>query len=243
MSDALPTHFWTDDEVRRLGDYLVRDDGPKNTMGVSMLDGFLCAVVSGPALIMPGEMLRWVTDTEHGSDPPVFESAEEAREITELIMRQWNAISEALTHDPGAYEPLLIERQADPKVVRVFDEWCAGYYKGMELDLENWLRLMADRPDLLAHIVLYGTPEGRDKLKHGKLPAREHEAIADSLGERARAIHAHWLAQRRADRDAGRLPEPIFRREPVRREGPKIGRNDPCPCGSGRKFKLCHGAA
>jgi preprotein translocase subunit SecA len=31
--------------------------------------------------------------------------------------------------------------------------------------------------------------------------------------------------------------------EPVRRAGPKIGRNDPCPCGSGQKFKKCHGAA
>ncbi|NBY14584.1 MAG: preprotein translocase subunit SecA [Betaproteobacteria bacterium] len=28
---------------------------------------------------------------------------------------------------------------------------------------------------------------------------------------------------------------------PVRREGPKVGRNDPCPCGSGQKFKGCHG--
>jgi preprotein translocase subunit SecA len=31
--------------------------------------------------------------------------------------------------------------------------------------------------------------------------------------------------------------------QPVRREGPKIGRNDPCPCGSGQKFKKCHGTA
>jgi hypothetical protein len=29
---------------------------------------------------------------------------------------------------------------------------------------------------------------------------------------------------------------------PVRRDGPKVGRNDPCPCGSGKKFKQCHGA-
>jgi preprotein translocase subunit SecA len=28
----------------------------------------------------------------------------------------------------------------------------------------------------------------------------------------------------------------------VRREGKKVGRNDPCPCGSGRKYKKCHGA-
>jgi preprotein translocase subunit SecA len=26
------------------------------------------------------------------------------------------------------------------------------------------------------------------------------------------------------------------------REAPKIGRNDPCPCGSGKKYKKCHGA-
>ena len=31
--------------------------------------------------------------------------------------------------------------------------------------------------------------------------------------------------------------------EPIVRQGPKIGRNDPCHCGSGRKFKKCHGKA
>ena len=33
-----------------------------------------------------------------------------------------------------------------------------------------------------------------------------------------------------------------IRQEPVR-VGPKVGRNDPCPCGSGKKYKKCHGAA
>ena len=31
------------------------------------------------------------------------------------------------------------------------------------------------------------------------------------------------------------------RRRPVRRTAEKIGRNDPCPCGSGKKYKQCHG--
>jgi uncharacterized protein YecA (UPF0149 family) len=31
--------------------------------------------------------------------------------------------------------------------------------------------------------------------------------------------------------------------EPYRREEPKLGRNDPCSCGSGKKYKKCHGAA
>ncbi len=38
-------------------------------------------------------------------------------------------------------------------------------------------------------------------------------------------------------------PQPRVSVPQVRRDGPKIGRNDPCPCGSGQKFKKCHGAA
>ena len=34
---------------------------------------------------------------------------------------------------------------------------------------------------------------------------------------------------------------PTARRKPVRRNEPKVGRNDPCPCGSGKKYKKCHG--
>ena len=37
------------------------------------------------------------------------------------------------------------------------------------------------------------------------------------------------------------MPQPKLVREPVVREGRKIGRNDPCPCGSGKKYKSCHG--
>ena len=35
-------------------------------------------------------------------------------------------------------------------------------------------------------------------------------------------------------------PSGPVKQEPVRAE-PKIGRNDPCPCGSGKKYKQCHG--
>ena len=36
-------------------------------------------------------------------------------------------------------------------------------------------------------------------------------------------------------------PQPAPKAAPVKREGKKIGRNEPCPCGSGKKFKQCHG--
>ena len=31
------------------------------------------------------------------------------------------------------------------------------------------------------------------------------------------------------------------RSEPIRNLGQRVGRNDPCPCGSGKKYKFCHG--
>ncbi len=43
-----------------------------------------------------------------------------------------------------------------------------------------------------------------------------------------------------ADLDQARL---AAQSKPARREEPKVGRNDLCPCGSGKKFKQCHGAA
>jgi preprotein translocase subunit SecA len=51
-----------------------------------------------------------------------------------------------------------------------------------------------------------------------------------------------------AEGEEGSQPPPPQQRarpsvQPVRREAPKVGRNDLCPCGSGEKFKKCHGAA
>ncbi len=43
-----------------------------------------------------------------------------------------------------------------------------------------------------------------------------------------------WQAQ-------GSQPQPQAKVAPFRREGPKVGRNEPCWCGSGKKFKKCHG--
>ena len=38
------------------------------------------------------------------------------------------------------------------------------------------------------------------------------------------------------------VSEPLATQTPVVRRGTKVGRNDPCPCGSGKKYKQCHGA-
>ncbi len=44
-----------------------------------------------------------------------------------------------------------------------------------------------------------------------------------------------------ADEEAADVQAAQLGFSPVTRDGPKVGRNDPCPCGSGKKFKHCHG--
>jgi hypothetical protein len=46
---------------------------------------------------------------------------------------------------------------------------------------------------------------------------------------------------RRFDAIFGSLSARLQRQEPARQAQPRVGRNDPCPCGSGKKFKKCCG--
>jgi preprotein translocase subunit SecA len=65
-------------------------------------------------------------------------------------------------------------------------------------------------------------------------------------------VSAFAAASRSSSRSAVATPPAPNRQPPrtggddavvktVRRDEPKIGRNDPCPCGSGKKYKKCHG--
>lgn len=91
----------------------------------------------------------------------------------------------------------------------------------------------------MSTILLYGTEEGWEALKKKDLSLGEHRALADGLAETVRKIHALLLEQRRGPTAAGTLDGHV-RREPARNPD-KVGRNEPCPCGSGKKFKQCHG--
>ena len=50
----------TDREIEELNGFLLTDEGLDNAMDVSTFDGFICAVLSGPNVIMPSEWMRWV---------------------------------------------------------------------------------------------------------------------------------------------------------------------------------------
>ncbi len=59
--------------------------------------------------------------------------------------------------------------------------------------------------------------------------------------QRQMAARARNIIEGRAGED-GKVQRETAERAPAARQGPKVGRNDPCPCGSGKKYKKCHGA-
>ena len=60
----------TNQGIEELDAFLLSDDGRENAMDVSGVDGFLCAVLSGPNVIMPSEWMRWVWDSAEGKQSP-----------------------------------------------------------------------------------------------------------------------------------------------------------------------------
>src|ERR1700694_3496981 len=75
-----------DQEIEELDAFLLSDDGLENAMDVSGLDGFLCAVLSGPNVIMPSEWMRGVWDSTEGKQSPEFTSAKQAQRILDLLI-------------------------------------------------------------------------------------------------------------------------------------------------------------
>ncbi len=61
----------------------------------------------------------------------------------------------------------------------------------------------------------------------------EHKQNLDEMSETQRAMH-----QAAQSPTGGQAPQ---QRQPIVNQQPRVGRNDPCPCGSGKKFKNCHG--
>jgi preprotein translocase subunit SecA len=80
-------------------------------------------------------------------------------------------------------------------------------------------------------------------LMKGHIPSQDPDQVKEA--ERRRQVDMSNLRTSKSDfsqysNTGGGDPERRQKTEPVRVEK-KVGRNDPCPCGSGKKFKQCHG--
>lgn len=93
-------------------------------------------------------------------------------------------------------------------------------------------RLQHDVIRFLSHVQVR-SPDEIDAIERARDAERAKEKIL-LQHEKASAMD-----QASTDQMQGSLPED--QRTPFVREEPKLGRNEPCPCGSGKKFKQCHG--
>lgn len=224
-------------ELDELDDFLASADVPESAMDVAALEGYLTAIVIGPQTVMPSRWLPWVWDMEDGQRDATFANLDQANRIMGLLMRFWNGIARAFMDDPASFEPIFW-REAHWGAA----EWSEGFILGFQFSDEAWSLLAVGQPTWFTPFLRLGTDDGIGITRRIGDAERWMNEIEPSLVK----IHAYWKEQR--DRQPAGLVGDDFhlggRKEVVQavRGGPKIGRNDSCPCGSGKKFKKCCGA-
>ncbi|WP_322994368.1 UPF0149 family protein [Castellaniella sp.] len=224
----------SDRDLDRLDDFLSSDSVSDLSMDVATLEGWLTALAIGPRMVMPSDWLPWVWDFEHGQEDADFASIEQANEIIGLIMGWWNQIVQTFQDHPETFEPVF-RRQA----VWGAAEWCEGFLKATQLfDADAWSLLWAadaikitdDNHALITPFLRLGDEAGVEiTRKNG-----DAQKWVDAVVPTVLAINEFW-APRRTQLTGNHA------QRTMRRTVQKVGRNDPCPCGSGKKYKHCCG--
>jgi preprotein translocase subunit SecA len=176
--------------------------------------------------------------------------------MLQIVDAQWKDHLYALDHLKEGIQ-LRSYGQRDPLVE----------YKKESFDMFQALRDRIDE-EILKWVFLFQpvaapaarptAPEGEDPLaaiSESPLPRRPVPGAAVRQPEMALAGGARALPRNLTFNNPTETPSAFARNEPreaqgggdevqtIKREGKKVGRNDPCPCGSGKKYKKCHGAA
>lgn len=231
----------SDAELDELADRLDATPAPAEPLDVLMLDGYLVGVLVQPRVVPVDEWLPPVFDLQGKGLPEGADAAWLAR-TRELIERRRDALNAAISED-GWFDPLVADVERLPPVSeydrvqlpisRTLMPWVAGFHWAQECF--PGLGETDDDAVGLALARLY---------RHLPVETEEAREIIATL-DRDLAL---------ADIDAGiedlvnaavdlwdLTSKARFAVATVRRDTPKVGRNDPCPCGSGKKYKACHG--
>ncbi|TYC78761.1 UPF0149 family protein [Novosphingobium sp. BW1] len=208
-------------------DHLLLDQG-ENWMLLTQLDGYLAGILVSPDLVPPGSWLKHIWAGDDGAGLPYFEKMEDFQHVIDLIMRHYNDVLASLAQ-PGCYEPLFdIDTRNDDVL---WELWVEGFVQAMDLAPDGWERIAVSgdagcKAALKGMAKLHAIANGEAQLSRGKVEQWTREA-PDLIPIWVETLHA-W----RLENDPSRPPPP--------RQG-KVGRNDPCPCGSGKKYKKCCG--
>jgi uncharacterized protein len=195
---------------------------PTTTMDMEMLDGFFSALVAGPETVLPSDYMPYIWGGKEPADGPVFDDETQPRFIWGLLQRHWNAIARRLGAGLAHHPFLFPDGDADRG-----RRWATGFSVGVSLRTEAWMPLVRHREAAaLPAMIMALAMREPDYLGQPLTPALRRQMV-DRLPSMLLAIAEFW-------RDAAHQVESPRSR--------KIGRNDPCPCGSGRKYKKCCGA-
>jgi uncharacterized protein len=199
------------------------DDG----MTLSQLDGFLCGVATAPEPIAADEWLPLVWGGEAGEA-----QGQDKAELVQMVTARYDEINAELTED--RYEPLY-EVDDDDAADVLWEIWIMGFETAMSLGLPAWEKLLRSHQESQAQEAAFAVmsllgamdPELEDA-------ERNDPEYLSFLSDAPRIIPEIAATLYRAHR----LTAP---KTPIRSDA--VGRNDPCPCGSGLKYKRCHGAS
>ena len=229
-------------EIDELDELLQATPEPLEPLNVVMLDGYLSAVVVQPRLIPMEQVLPPVFDTEGRSLPPQPDAAWLSR-CRDLIQRRLEAINRGLAED-RIFDPVVTDTEkAEPDEElqaleigphsRALLPWASGFLYACET-FESLLEDSSDAVHLaLSRILRHLPPQTDEEREITATLDREHplSSESDAIDDVIAAVADLWdLTQKQ------RYAVPT-----LQREGAKVGRNDPCPCGSGKKYKQCCG--
>jgi uncharacterized protein len=200
------------------------------------LDGFIAGIVCCPELIKPSEWLPVVWGRTDDKSAPVFENLEDANRVIALVMGHYNHVAVTLSKTPDRYSPRFAEDDRNGDIL--WELWIEGFEKAMKLRPTAWLPLLeadAEISDAVRGILTLTEVSRRDEgipeARREELQEIAHELI----GPWVIAIN-EWRMENYSSETGASAAFPASH-TPFG----KVGRNDPCPCGSGKKYKKCCG--
>lgn len=235
MSERNASQGLTEAEFDRLATFL--EGIGEGAMNIEELDGFFAALICCPDLVMPSEYLPHVWGEDFS-----FPDLAEAQEMMGLVMKHWNHIADELGQSlerDDVYLPVLLQ---DHEEFALGNDWAKGFMRGMDLRPESWRELLEDekRGGSLVPIMMLAHENDPDpSMRPRAIPRERREEIIATMIAGLTQVYRYFAPHRRAlAAGARRQSSSTFRRQE-----PKIGRNDPCPCRSGKKYKNCCGGS
>jgi preprotein translocase subunit SecA len=122
--------------------------------------------------------------------------------------------------------------ERDPRVL--FKKEGYAYFQQMMIGVRDKVT------DLIFRARVVGPTQSRSAYRE---TAAVHESAGGyGVGENVKATASAVEAPAAASDGSGGGSDEAIKVKTIVRDTPKVGRNDPCPCGSGKKYKMCHGA-